>query len=122
LILRCDELLSIFAFNFNLRRYIKAEPRLVERAQASAAALREAVLSGRVPGFTTDADAGSPVVPLRLAAAGGAGDEVALLAEVAARARRRGIGVCVARVNPLVPAQHRPPLVGRSRLTLSSPR
>jgi serine palmitoyltransferase len=90
-------------------RRVSAEPRLVERAQASAAALREAALSGRIPGFTTDADAGSPVVPLRLAAGGGAGDENALLADVAARARRRGIGVCVARVNPLVPAQHRPP-------------
>mmetsp|Transcript_15376 Transcript_15376/g.37231 ORF Transcript_15376/g.37231 Transcript_15376/m.37231 type:complete len:997 (+) Transcript_15376:181-3171(+) len=91
-------------------RRMSAEPRLVERAQASAATLREGVLSGSIPGFTTDADEGSPVVPLRLAAGGGAGDENALLAEVAARARRRGIGVCVARVNPLVPAQHRPPV------------
>ena len=81
----------------------------MERAQASAAALRDAVLSGRVPGFTTDADAGSPIVPLRLAVGASVADENALLADVAARARRRGIGVCVARVNPLVPPDNAPP-------------
>jgi serine palmitoyltransferase len=93
---------------------VSADPGLVERAQISAAALRDAALSGRIPGFTTDADAGSPVVPLRLAAGGGAGDENALLADIAARARQRGVGVCVARINPLVPAQHRPPLALRA--------
>jgi serine palmitoyltransferase len=90
-------------------RRVSAEPRLVERAQASAAALRDAALSGRVPGFTTDADACSPIVPLRLAVGASVADENALLADVAARARRRGIGVCVARVNPLVPPDRRPP-------------
>ena len=90
-------------------RRISAEPRLVARAQASAAALRDAALSGRVPGLTTDADPGSPVVPLRLAVGAAAGDENALLADVAKRARRAGVGVAVARINPTVPAQHRPP-------------
>ena len=91
-------------------RRVSAEPRLVAQAQASASALLEAALSGRIPGFTTDADAGSPVVPLRLAAGSSAGNEINLLAQIASRARSRGIGVCVARVNPLVPAQHAPPV------------
>ena len=53
----------------------------------------------RRPGLTTDADEGSPVVPLRLAVGAAAGDENALLADVARRARAEGVGVCVA-VNP----------------------
>ena len=90
-------------------RRIAAEPRLVARAAASAQALRDAVLAGRVPGLTTDADELSPVVPLRLAAGAAAGDQNALLAEIAKRARAKGVGVCVARINPLVPEKQRPP-------------
>ena len=90
-------------------RRIAAEPGLVARAAASARALRDAVLSGRVPGLTTDADELSPVVPLRLAAGAAAGDQNALLAEIAKRARAKGVGVCVARINPLVPEKQRPP-------------
>ena len=90
-------------------RRIAAEPRLVARAAASAQALREAVLAGRVPGLTTDADELSPVVPLRLAAGAAAGDQTALLAEIAKRARAKGVGVCVARINPLVPEKQTPP-------------
>ena len=90
-------------------RRIAAEPRLVARAAASAKALRDAVLAGQVSGLTTDADHGSPVIPLRLAVGAAAGDEFVLLADIAQRARGKGVGVCVARVNPLVPAKHRPP-------------
>jgi serine palmitoyltransferase len=90
-------------------RRIAAEPRLVARAAASAQALRDAVLAGRVPGLTTDADELSPVVPLRLAAGAAAGDQNALLAEIAKRARAKGVGVCVARINPLVPEKQKPP-------------
>ena len=90
-------------------RRIAAEPRLVARATASAQALRDAVLAGRVPGLTTDADELSPVVPLRLAAGAAAGDQNALLAEIAKRARAKGVGVCVARINPLVPEKQKPP-------------
>ena len=89
-------------------RRISAEPRLVRSAQADAEVLRAAALAGDVPGLTTDADEGSPVVPLRLAVGAAAGDENALLADVARRARAEGVGVCVARVNPLVAAKHRP--------------
>ena len=62
-----------------------------------------------MPGLTTDADELSPVVPLRLAAGAAAGDQNALLAEIAKRARAKGVGVCVARINPLVPEKQRPP-------------
>ena len=90
-------------------RRIAADRRLVAKAAASGKALRDAVLSGRVPGLTTDADECSPVVPLRLAAGAAAGEENALLADIAKKARAKGVGVCVARINPLVPAKHRPP-------------
>ena len=49
------------------------------------------------------------MVPLRLAAGAAAGDQNALLAEIAKRARAIGVGVCVARINPLVPEKQRPP-------------
>ena len=103
-------------------RRIAADPRLVARAAASARALREAVLAGGVPGLTTDADEFSPVVPLRLAAGAASGDETALLAEIAKRARAQGIGVCVARINPTVPEKHRPPPALRAYASASRSR
>ena len=81
---------------------VRASPRAEARwsAQAARAGLRDA-RSPATSGLTTDADE-LAVVPLRSPSAPPRGRERAPRGR-RARARAEGVGVCVARVNPLVP-------------------
>ena len=65
-------ILSHYAFLHAIERII-AEPERVEKLQSVARSLRSALLAGDCPGLTTDADLGSPVVPIRLVSEGAAG-------------------------------------------------
>ena len=87
---------------------IEAEPAMVEKLHDAARRTRSALVSGDIPGMTTDADADSPVIPVKLSAGVGSGDENMLLHRIAARMRSKGFGVCVARVSPVILPSHRP--------------
>lgn len=87
---------------------IEAEPALIEKLTSAARRIRSALISGDIPGMTTEADADSPVIPIKLSAGVGSGDENMLLHRIAARMRSKGVGVCVARVSPAILPAHRP--------------
>jgi len=87
---------------------IEAEPAMIGKLQDAARRIRSALISGDIPGLTTDADADSPVLPVKLCAGVGSGDENIILHRIAARMRSKGFGVCVARVSPFVLPSHRP--------------
>jgi serine palmitoyltransferase len=84
---------------------IIAEPERVEKLQMIARSLRSALIAGDCPGLTTDADSGSPVVPIRLVSEGAAGDEFKIIRDIAEYAREKAsIGVVAARFNPVFSA------------------
>jgi serine palmitoyltransferase len=84
---------------------IIAEPERVEKLQSAARSLRSALVAGDCPGLTTDADLGSPVVPIRLVSEGAAGDEFKIIRDIAEYARSKtSIGVVAAKYNPVVSA------------------
>jgi|UniRef100_A0A7S0KN70 serine palmitoyltransferase len=87
---------------------IEAEPAMIEKLNDAARRIRSALISGDIPGMTTEADADSPVIPIKLSAGVGSGDENMLLHRIAARMRSKGVGVCVARVSPAILPSHRP--------------
>ena len=84
---------------------IIAEPERVEKLQSIARSLHSALVAGDCPGLTTDADPGSPVVPIRLVSEGAAGDEFKIIRDIAEYARSKtSVGVVAAKYNPVVAA------------------
>lgn len=88
---------------------IEAEPAMLDKLRDSARRIRSALVSGEIPGMTTEADTDSPVIPVKLSAGVGSGDETMLLHQIAARMRSKGFGICVARVSPVILPSHRSP-------------
>jgi serine palmitoyltransferase len=87
---------------------IEAEPAMIDKLRDAARRIRSALVSGEIPGLTTEADAESPAIPVKLCAGIGSGNENLLLHRIAARMRSKGFGVCVARTSPAILPSHRP--------------